>query len=180
MNKFVYILSVMLFLLIPTKVYGGLGIRAATLLAKPAVDEAKNYYRLKKASKEYIKATYGLTVADVYYLDRIGLPNIRNMVNAALKASFEVERKFVVKSVLGKESEEENKEAISCLMNIDYDKIKSGIKQDVENKKINKNDRYVTVFLIKTICECFDEKTDDQLIQIKRDIEYNIEQGFRK
>lgn len=164
-----------------TKAHSGIVMKASTLLIKPVYSEFKVYNRLKKASKEYKKATYNLTVADIYYLDRIGFPNIQKMVNLALLSSFEAERKVLIKTIFKEKNDEKDNEVKICLNNINYDELKNHIKKDIENKKVDKKGRYIIEALIKALEMCMNYNfSNEEQIQLKRDIEYNIEQDLRK
>jgi len=180
MKRFIYAVVIALIVIPPTKAYSGLRLKAATLLAKPAVAEVKRYNRLRKSSKEYKKATYNLTVGDIYYLGRVDLPNVQEMVDIALQTSFEMHRKDLIKGIFEDEDKEKYSEMRVCLMNVDYNEIRNNLKTDIDNQNIDRNDRYITVFLIKAFEKCANYKfSNNELIHIKRAIEYTIEQDLR-
>ncbi len=181
MKQFIYILILVTTILHPSKAYSGIMLKASALLVEPVISEVKNYNNLKKTSKEYKKAAYNLTVADVYYSERIGFPNIKKVIDYALEASFEIERKNVIKTIFKDNDKEKNNDIKICLNNINYDELKNSIKQDIEKRKVEKNDRYIIVTLIKALETCSSGNfSNENQIQLKRDIEYIVEQSLRK
>ena len=180
MKYFIYTILMVYALIFPVKAYSGLRLQTASTLVKPVVTEVKNYNRIKTSAKEYKKATFNLTVSDIYFLERVGLPNIKKMVDSALQTSFELERKDIIKSVFDKEEKKKNSEVVVCIMETNYDDIKNNLKVDIENSRINKDDRYITLLLMQTLEKCANYRfSKDELIQIKRTIEYTIEQDLR-
>ena len=179
MKHFISLVTIILILIQPTKAYSGLRLKAASLLVKPAITEVKNYKHIRQTAKENKKAVYNLTVGDIYYLERIGFPNIQKMVDTALQTSIEIEGKSFLKNIIN-EDKEKSVDAIRCVTDVEYNEIKENIKNGVERHKIEKADRYITIFLIESLKKCSDHSfSNDELIYIKRSIEFTIEEALR-
>ena len=68
----------------------------------------------------------------------------------------------------------------SCALNIKNEDIKQDVIKEWRNQQISENEKYITLFMIKTFEKCTQSKfTEDEIVTIKREIDYAIEKDLR-
>jgi hypothetical protein len=179
MKKIIYSLTLAFILLIPVKASCGIRLKAASLLATPIISEVKNYKQQKSALKEYKKAVYNLTVGDISFIERIDNQRIQNLVEGVFAIGIRDGQKKIIKTIF--EDKTEATKMFSCALNIKNEDIKQDVIKELHNQKISENEKYITVFMIKTFEKCTQSKfMEDELATIKREIDYAIEKDLRE
>jgi len=179
MKKIVYTSIAVLVLLCPVKAFCGIRLKAASLLVTPVITEVKNYKQQKLASKEYKKAVYNLTVGDISFIERIGNQHIQNVIESVFAIGLRNGQKKIIKTVF--EDKAEATKMLSCALRINYEEIKQNVIKELNNQQISENEKYITVFMVKTFEKCIQSKfTEDEIVTIKREIDYAIEKDLRE